>query len=247
MLKSLGYDPLREIASEAPFCDCAGPPGVVLRSFQGRFTVAECFFNRLLGADDVARQTCGLRAVPDSRRLGAYLQRMNQAALEGLRECMRLVSRRLVPLVAQACVQRWGSVPVRGDGPGIAVEGQLCEHAVRGYHGEKQSLLPSVCVVSARLQAGGTDMQGDGREQLDRDAAPWLAAQQPVGLRAASAYSCGALVSSCRQWGGDDSGSVTDPRQKAPILRRVAAREWWEDEGEPLDTADQERATAVAY
>ncbi len=61
-----------------------------------------------LGANEVARQTCGLRAVPASRRLGAYLQRMHEAALEGLRECARLVSRRLVPLVAQACVQRWG-------------------------------------------------------------------------------------------------------------------------------------------
>ncbi len=50
LLKSLGYDPPREIASEAPFCDCSGPSGVVLRSFQGRFTVAEGFCNRLLGA-----------------------------------------------------------------------------------------------------------------------------------------------------------------------------------------------------
>ncbi len=46
--KSLGHDPPREIASEAPFCDSSGPSGVVLRSFQGRFTVAEDFFNRLL-------------------------------------------------------------------------------------------------------------------------------------------------------------------------------------------------------
>ncbi len=67
------------------------------------------------------------------------------------------------------------------DGTGIEGEGQLCEHAERGYHGEQQSWLPSVCVgaawVSARLQAGGTDVQGDGREQLDRDAAPRLTGQ----------------------------------------------------------------------
>ena len=112
-----------------------------------------------LGADDVARQTCGLRAVPDSRRLGADLQRMHAAALEGLRECVRLASRRLVLLGAQACGQRWGSVPVCGDGPGIEGEGQLFENAERGYHGEKQYWLHSVCVgvawVSARLAAGG--------------------------------------------------------------------------------------------
>ncbi len=52
-----------------------------------------------------------------------------------------------------------------------------------------------------------------------------------MGLRAASAYSCGALVSSCRQRGGDASGSVTDPRQKAPLLRLAAARGLREDEG----------------
>ncbi len=66
MLKSLGYDPLRAIASEAPFCDCSGPSGVVLRSFQCRFTVAEGFFNRLLGIrgqpDDAYRSGAGLDA-----------------------------------------------------------------------------------------------------------------------------------------------------------------------------------------
>ncbi len=135
-----------------------------------------------LGADEVARQTCGLRAVPASRRLGAYLQRMHAAALEGLRECARLVSRRLV---AQACGQRWGYVPVCVDGPGIEVEGKLCENAERGCHGEQQYWLHSVFVgvawVSARLHAGGTDVRGDGREQLDQDVAPWLTGRQPVG------------------------------------------------------------------
>ncbi len=91
------------------------------------------------GADDAAHQACGLRAVPASRRLDADLQRMHEAALEGLRECARLVSRRLVPLGAQACGQRWGSVPVFVDGTGIEVEGQLFGNAERGYHGERQS------------------------------------------------------------------------------------------------------------
>ncbi len=113
-----------------------------------------------LGADDVARRACGLRTGPASRRLSADLQRMHEAALEGLRECARLVSRCLVPLGAQACGRRWGCGPVFGDGPGIEVEGQLFENAGRGYHGEQQSWLPAVCVgaawVSARLHAGGT-------------------------------------------------------------------------------------------
>ncbi len=189
--------------------------------------------------------------MPDSRRLGAYLQRMHESTLEGLRECARLVSRRLVPLGAQACGQRWGYVPVFVDGTGIEVEGQLFENAGRGYHGEQQSWLPSVCVgvawVSARLNAGGTDMRGDGREQLDQDAAPWLPGRQPVWLRAASADSCKDVASSCRRKGWDDSGSGTDPRQKAPILRLAAARGLREDAWEPRDAAGKERALAVAY
>ncbi len=99
-----------------------------------------------LGTDEVARQTCGLQAGPASRRL--------------------------VPLGAQACGQRWGSVPVCVDGPGIEGEGQLCENAERGYHGEQQSWLHAVFVgvawVSARLQAGGTDVQGMGGNSWTR-------------------------------------------------------------------------------
>ncbi len=142
-------------------------------------------------------------------------------------------------------------MPVCGDGTGIEVEGKLFENAERGYHGEQQSWLPSVFVgaagVSARLHAGGTDVRGDWREQLDRDAAPWLPGRQPVGLRAASADSCKDLASSCRRKGWEYSVSVTDPRKKAPILRLAAARGLREDEGEPLDAAGKERALAVAY
>ncbi len=48
-------------------------------------------------------------------------------------------------------------------------------------------------------------------------------------------------MSSCRQRGRDDSGSVTDPRKKAPVLRRAAAR------GLREDAAGQEQALAGAY
>ncbi len=41
--------------------------------------------------------------------------------------------------------------------------------------------------------------------------------------------------------------SVTDPRQKAPMLRLAAARGLREDAGEPLDAEGQERAIVVAY
>ncbi len=104
-----------------------------------------------------------------------------------------------------------------------------------------------VAWVSARLHAGGTDVKGDWQEQLDQDVAPWLTGRQPVWLRADSAYSCKDLGSYCRQRGRDYSGSVTDPRQKAPLLRLADAMGLREDEGEPLDAAGQERALAEAH
>ncbi len=137
--------------------DAAGADLFGLRRRRGHLNVVDD-----LGADDVARRACGLQAGPDSRRLGADLQRMHEAALEGLRQCARLVSRQLV----QECVQRRGYMPVFGDSTGIQVESQLCENADRGCHGEQQSWLHSVCVgaawVSARLNAGGTDVKGGG-------------------------------------------------------------------------------------
>ncbi len=143
-------------------------------------------------------------------------------------------------------------MPVCGDGTGIEVEGQLFKNAERGYHGEKQSWLPSVCVgvawVSARLQAGRHGRAGGNwREQLDQDVAPLLTGRQPVGLRADSAYYCKDVAGYCRRKGWDYSVSVTDPRQKAPMLRLAAARGLREDEWEPLGAAGKERAIVVAY
>ncbi len=69
---------------------------------------------------------------------------------------------------------------------------------------------------------------------------------EPGGLRAASSDSCEALVNYGWQRGEDDAVRVTDPHQKAPLLRRVAARELREDEGKPLDAAGKERALTGA-
>ncbi len=89
-----------------------------------------------LRADPVARQACGLQAVPHSQRLGEHLQRMHQAALEGLRRCGWSAG--------GWC--RWGRRRARsGGGPsrcswtarGSRGESQLCENAERGYHGEQ--------------------------------------------------------------------------------------------------------------
>ncbi len=129
-----------------------------------------------LEADHVARRACWRQAVPDSRRLGAYLQRLHQAAREGLRQGARLVSRRLTSLGAQACGPRWGHVPVCGDGPG--------------------SRWRTSCASTPRTAATA-------------------------------------------------SSSLGEPRCAG--VRRVAAREWREDAGKPLDAAGQQRASTGAY
>ena len=114
-----------------------------------------------LAADEAACVGTGLAgAVPNSRRLGEFLTHFSDTALQGLQDCVRSVSERVVPLVATACYQELGSVPVFIDGTGIEVQGKHFEKAAVGYNGERQYWLHSVFVgrawVSARLNAGGT-------------------------------------------------------------------------------------------
>ena len=102
------------------------------------------------------------------------------------------IRRRLVPQVARHCRAELGSVPVFVDGTGIEVSGKRFEGAQAGYNGERQYWLHSVFVggvwVSARLNAGGTDVKEDWQAQLDADVAPLLAAGEAVWLRADNAY-----------------------------------------------------------
>ena len=117
--------------------------------------------------------------------------------------------------------------------------------------GRKKDWLHSVFVgaawVSARLNEGATDGQGDWREQLETDVAPLLAADTPVWLRADNAYYCGALAAYCRERGWDYSISVTDSRKKRPVLRMVAAMELADQDWTPLDPERREEAALVFY
>ena len=204
-----------------------------------------------LGADSAACRLAGLGAVPGSRRLGEFLARMSDKPLAGLLECARLVSRRLVPQVARHSLETLGYVPVFVDGSGIEVSGRHCAGTARGYNGERQYWLHSVFVgaawVSARLNRGGTDVKGAWREQLETDVAPLLAAARRVWLRADSAYYCRALADWCRERGWEYSISVTDPRQKAPVLRIVAGMALAEGEWTALDAEGREQAVLVYY
>ena len=205
-----------------------------------------------LAADEAACAGTGLAgAVPDSRRLGEYLTRFSDQALDGLQDCVRAVSAQVVPSIAAACGKELGYVPVFIDGTGIEVQGKQFEGAAVGYNGERQYWLHSVFVgrawVSARLNEGGTDVKGDFAEQLASDVDKLDLGAHPVWARADAAYYCKDFVTACTDRGWDYSVSVTDPNKKAPVLRVVESEELEEADWAPLDKRGVERAVIVKY
>lgn len=204
-----------------------------------------------LAQDAVAGQLTGLPALPNSRRLGEYLARMQAAGLEGLRRCVRHLNHCLAPLVVRDCQQRLEYVPVFLDGTGIEVQGRCFEQAGRGYNGERQYWLHSVFVgplwVSARLQPGGTDVGGGWREQLEQDVAPLLADAPQVWLRADNAYYRGELVEWLSARGWDYSISLTDARKQGPLRRLLAQCEFAEQDWQALDAEGAEEALTLSY
>ena len=205
-----------------------------------------------LAADEAACVGAGLAgAVPNSRRLGEFLTHCSDSALEGLQDCVRAVSERVVPVIAEACYREQGYVPVFIDGTGIEVQGKHFEKAAVGYNGERQYWLHSVFVgrawASARLNAGGTDVKGDFAAQLVADVDPLPLEGLPVWARADAAYYCKEFVEACQARGWDYSVSVTDPRKKAPLLRILEEAQVQEWEWRPLDERGYERAVTVMH
>ena len=205
-----------------------------------------------LAADEAACTGTGLDdAVPDSRRLGEYLTRFTDKALDGLQACVRSVSAQVVPPIAAACGEALGYVPVFIDGTGIEVQGKQFEGAAVGYNGERQYWLHSVFVgrawVSARLNQGGTDVKGDFAEQLAADVDALDLGPCPVWARADAAYYCKDFVTACTERGWDYSVSVTDPNKKAPVLRVVESKNLADADWKPLDERGGERAVTVKY
>ena len=201
--------------------------------------------------DRAAQRITGLQRVPDSRRLGEYLARMSAGPLAGLQACVRHVSQCVVGHWLRRYQQQLGYVPVFVDGSGIEVEGRCFEQAGRGYNGERQYWLHSVFVgvvwVSARLQPGGSDVAGGWQEQLEQDLRPLLRRGESVWLRADNAYYRGELVSYCRKQGWDYSISLSNTRNQQPLLRRLAACEFRDEDWTPLDTERQEEALVMYY
>lgn len=119
-----------------------------------------------LGAAQAACPVAG----PGSRRLGEHLARMTEPGVAGLEECVRVLSRRLVPQVVRESVEQLGYVPVFVDGTGIEVSGRHCEGPRTGYNEERQYWLHAVGVgerPAARGRRGRegwlAEAAGDGR------------------------------------------------------------------------------------
>ena len=142
-------------------------------------------------------------------------------------------------------------MPLFVDGTAIEVQGQHFEQAGRGYNGERQNWLHSVCVgplwVSARLEPGGSDVAGGWREQFELDVSGLVPPGTPVWVRADNACYRGELAQYCQQRGWDYSISLTNSRNQAPIARRLQACEFSDQDWVPLDEDGEQEAQLLIY
>lgn len=179
-----------------------------------------------LGVDQARMEALGLARVPGSRRLGEYLGRFDESALDELLRVVRATVKEVAPEVIRHEVASRGYVPVFLDGTAIEVEGGYIEGARVGYSGAQQLWLHSGFVgslwASQRLSPGAVDVTTGWREQLRDDIAPLIPADVPVWLHLDNAYYRHDVVAYCRQLGWDYSISVTSDTYKKPLRRKVA-------------------------
>jgi len=187
--------------------------------------------DRLL-ADNPRQKVLGLENVPGSRRLGEYLYRFDQKALDRLLSVARSVCRKVADAVVRHEEKSKGYVPVFADGSGIEVGGEYYEQAKNGYNGEKQYWLHSVFIgslwASQRLLPGGVDVASGWKEQLEKDIAPMLDGV-PVWFLADNAYYRKDVVDYLYERGWDYSISVTNNTYKRPLkqeLKHLSTDDW---------------------
>jgi len=179
-----------------------------------------------LRSDTTSLFLLGLGESPGSRRLGDYLRRFSPAEIERLHDVSRQLVRQVAPAVIAHAQETKGYIPVFVDGTAIEVSGQYFEGAGKGYNGELQYWLHGVFVdglwVSGRLHPGGTGVTYGWKEQLDKDVTPLLAKTEArVWARTDNAYYAKDFINYCHAQGWDYSVSVTNPRNKEPILEQV--------------------------
>lgn len=180
-----------------------------------------------LGQDQARLEALGLQQVPGSRRLGEYLARFDEEAVERLQAVARVLAMRVAPAVVSHLAKTRGYVPVFLDGTAIEVDGAYGEGVRPGYNGQPQLWLHNAFVgnlwASQRLLPGGVDVAEGWQEQLMWDVAPLLEAGTPVWARMDNAYYRAEVVRYCRLRGWDYSISVTSETYKRPLRREMEA------------------------
>lgn len=174
-----------------------------------------------LRADDPRQKLLGLSEVPGSRRLGEYLVRFDDEAVEKLLGISRLQGEKVASTVIQAEVRERGYVPIFPDGSEIEVDGEYFENAGFGYTKNLQYWLHSVFVgslwASQRLQPGGVGVTHGWKEQFDREVSPLLPGGTPVWVRGDNAYYFKEFVEYCQDHSWGYSISVTSDTFKKPL------------------------------
>lgn len=201
-----------------------------------------------LVADHPRRELLGLDHVPGHRRLGEYLCRFDESALDRFYNVARKAAIQVAPAVAEQELADKGYIPVFMDGSGIEVSGEYFEGAGRLYDGSFGYWLHGVFVGSLwtaqRLWPGGVDVARGWKEHL-KETAELIGNKGPVWARLDNAYYRGAVVEYLDKLGWDFSISVTNKNNKRPILEITKA--FWEEDWTPINDDDTEHAAFVYY
>lgn len=201
-----------------------------------------------LGADEARRELLNLERVPDPRRLGEYLCRFDEAALDRFYQAARAAAAQVAPAVIEHELAEQGYLPVFMDGSGIEVSGDYSEGAGELYDGSVGYWLHGVFVgplwTAQRLWPGGVDVARGWKGQF-KETAELIGSRGPVWARLDNAYYRGSVVEYLDELNWDFSISVTNKNNKHPILEIVTA--FWEEDWTPIRDDNTEHAAFVYY
>ncbi len=177
-----------------------------------------------LRSDRAASLLLGLRWVPESRRAGEWLSRLDVTDIRGLWNAAVAFAGRVAPSIIAHEVETKGYVPLFMDATGIEVDGHLFERTGKDYNGNRGYWLHGTFVGG--LWSAGQLQPGGGRVTLNwRKLLHWTAGMlpkdAPVWFRADNAYYKGDLVRECAKRGWDYSISLTNDRWRRPVLAQL--------------------------
>lgn len=199
-----------------------------------------------LACDQALVNATGLTSALSSRRASEHLARFDAQTLQALQSASRRISQSVIQARTCELQSQLGYVPIFVDGSAIEVVGKHFEGAKRGYSGDLQYWLHGIFVgdiwASSRLHPGATDVASSWQEQLEADIAPSMTSDVRPWLRMDNAYYRGDVVAWARDKGWDYSISVTNDKNKEPILRQVRG-----DSGHVWHRINDDEQATVVY